>query len=274
MNDLPRIPALLWRLLFAAALVAAVLMTEASAADCGCTWSVSQVACAHTGATPASAHTGAKPTSDSWVFARSRYTHDPDTGGRVAQYAMKPPVEPLPDQRAITSGYTRTRTVLRGADGASNATYRVQSYGNGRGGLDAEWERFHDAWRGSTTGGGNFQAYPQFGFGGYGYGGYGHGGPGYGAMGGFAPGGAMGRFAPGQGPGNFGGGPSGVFPPNGGQPGFRFNPRQRFGPGYGRPDAGRLDPDGADGYHDDGRRRTPDRRFFDQAVPTPAEIID
>ncbi len=220
MNNALKIPALVWRLLFAAALVAVFLMTEVRAAESDCV---------------------SAPPAESWVFARGRYTHDPDTGGRVAQYAMKPPVEPLPDQRAVTSGYRRTRTVLRGADGSSDTSYQVQSYGNGRGGLDAEWERFHDAWRGSTIGGGNYQGFQQFGFGGY--------GGGFGGYGGYPP--YLNQ------PG---------FPT--GQPGFRFNPRQRYGPGYGRPDAGRLDPDAADGYHD-GRRRTPDRRFFNEAVPTP-----
>jgi len=203
----------------AAAIVAALLMTDARAAECGCASPPSQVA----------NNSAAQPQAESWVFARSRYTHDPDTAGRVAQYAMKPAVEPLPDPRAVTSGYTRTRIVERGADGSANTTYRVQSYGNGRGGLDAEWERFHDAWRGSTLGGGNFQTFPAFGYGGF---------PGYG-FGGFTP-------------------------PRFGRPGFRDN----YGPGSGRPDAGRLDPDAADGYHN-GRRRTPDRRFFNQAVPTP-----
>ena len=225
MKKLPKIPALVWRLLFVAALVAVFLMTEARAAECDCVAPASYVA---------------TPQANSWIFSQGRYTHDPDTGGRVAQYAMKPPIEPLPDQRAITSGYRRTRTVLRGADGSADTSYQVQSYGNGRGGLDAEWERFHDAWRGSTVGGGNFQTFPQFGFGGYG-GGFGFGGyPPYLSQPGFPT----------------------------GHPGFRRDPRQQYGPGYGRPDAGRLDPDAADGYHD-GRRRTPDRRFFNQAVPTP-----
>ncbi len=236
MNNIPKIPALIWRLLFAAALVAVFLMTEARAGDANCD-----------GAAQVAGQFPEKKTAqaESWIFSQGRYTHDPDTGGRVAQYAMKPPIEPLPDARAITSGYRRTRTVLRGTDGSADTSYQVQSYGNGRGGLDAEWERFHDAWRGSTIGGGNYQQFPQFGaqfgFGGYGGGGYGYGGyPPYLSQPGFPT----------------------------GHPGFRFDPRQRFGPGYGRPDAGRLDPDAADGYHD-GRRRTPDRRFFNEAVPTP-----
>jgi len=237
MNNTPKIPAWVWRLLFAAALVALFLMTEARAAeandDC---------------AAPVLEN---RTQAASWIFSQGRYTHDPNTGGRVAQYAMKPPIEPLSDPRAITSGYRRTRTVLRGADGSADTSYQVQSYGNGRGGLDAEWERFHDAWRGSTTGGGNFQQFQQFGFGGYGGGGYGGGGFGGGGYG-------------------FGGLPPSLGQPGfpDGQPNFRRDPRQRFGPGYGRPDAGRLDPDAADGYHD-GRRRTPDRRFFNEAVPTP-----
>lgn len=223
MNQLPRIPAFVWRILFAAALIAVVFFTEARAEDYACF---------------------AQPQPESWVFARSRYTHDPDTGGRVAQYARKMPVEALPDQRAVTSGYRRTRTVMRGADGSVDTTYQVQSYGNGGvpgngGGLDAEWERFHDAWRGSTIGGGNYFGFPGF---------YNYGFPGFGFGGAFPPGGTV---------------PPGTVPP-----GFRFDPRQQFGPGFGRPDAGRLDPDGADGWPE-GRRRTPDRRFFNQAVPTP-----
>jgi len=231
MNELSKIPTFVWRLLFAAAIVAVFLLTDARAQECACV------------AEPVAAPVQVA----SWVFAPSRYTHDPDTGGRVAQYAMKPPVEPLPDPRAVTSGYSRTRTVLRGADGSADTRYQVQSYGNGRGGLDAEWERFHDAWRGSTVGGGNFQAFPPFGYGGgygAGYGGF----PGYGFGGG----------------GGYGGG---HFPPTHGHPGYR-GPGRGYGPGTGRPDAGRLDPDAADGYHD-GNRRTPDRRFFNEAVPTP-----
>jgi hypothetical protein len=56
----------------------------------------------------------------------------------------------------VTSGYRRTRTNLRGPDGSTDSTYNVSSYGNGRGGLDAEWERFHDAGLQSYTAGGSF----------------------------------------------------------------------------------------------------------------------
>jgi hypothetical protein len=87
-----------------------------------------------------------EPPTNSWVFARSTFTNDPETGARVAQYMRKPPVEPLDDQRAVTSVYRRTRTVNRGPDGSMDTSYQVQSWGNGRGGIDAEWQMFHDVW--------------------------------------------------------------------------------------------------------------------------------
>ncbi|MCC6494513.1 MAG: hypothetical protein IT424_16000 [Pirellulales bacterium] len=227
------LPIFLWRLLLAAAIAAVFMLTRAEAGDCACTKPAS---CA-----PALPVVFQQP-PDSWVFMRSRYTHDPETGARVAQYAMKPPIEPFDDPRLVTSGYSRSRVVLRGADGSVDTTYRVQSFGNGRGGIDAEWERFHDAWRGSTIAGGNFAAYPPYG---YGYGGYP--GPytgGYGAAG-FGYGGA-----PGYGGGGFPLGNRGLG----------------YGGGFGQPDAGRLDPDGADGYQEQ-QRRTPDRRFFNPGLP-------
>ena len=64
MNDLSRIPAYVWRLLFAAALVAVLLMTEARAGECACDVQATQPV--------------------SWIFAPSRYTHDPDNGARVS----------------------------------------------------------------------------------------------------------------------------------------------------------------------------------------------
>ncbi|RIK69810.1 MAG: hypothetical protein DCC67_21035, partial [Planctomycetota bacterium] len=189
------LPMFVWRLILAAAIAAIFLATRAQAADCTCTPPLP----------PKPALIAFQQPADSWVFMRSRYTHDPDSGARVAQYAMKPPIEPLDDPRLVTSGYSRSRVVLRGADGSVDTHYRVQSYGNGRGGLDAEWERFHDAWRGSTLGGGDFAAFP-WGYGAYPYpyGGYGPVGPGYGGW-------------PGYGRRGFG-----------------------YGPGFGQPDAGRL----------------------------------
>lgn len=117
----------------------------------------------------------------SWIFQPSTFSHDPATGARVAQYARVAPVEDLPDPRHVTSGYRRTRTVIRGVDGSVDASYQVQNFANGRGGLDAEWERFHDAWRQSYLSG-SFYNQNGAGFGPYGpgFGGPGFGQPGFG----------------------------------------------------------------------------------------------
>jgi hypothetical protein len=157
----------------------------------------------------------------SWIFRPSAYTHDPETGARVAQFMRKPPVEPLEDERAVTSRYRRTRTNLRGTDGSSDTYYEVQAWGNGRGGIDAEWERFHDAWKESYLQGGYYNQSPGWGGpwngngpwhgGGPGYG-YGNGYPGYGGSGpGWGHGGGWGGgnhppHGGGHGHGNHGGG--------------------------------------------------------------------
>jgi len=113
----------------------------------------------------------------SWMFARSTFSHSPESGARLAQYARHDFVEELPDPRMVTSGYRTTRTNLRGANGSLDTYYQVQSWANGRGGLDAEWERFHDAWKESYltgsyfyTPGNDYGRYPRRGYG-YGYGG-------------------------------------------------------------------------------------------------------
>lgn len=81
----------------------------------------------------------------SWAFAPAAYTHDPQTGARVAQYAAHEPVEGLPDPRQTVSRYWRTRTNLRGADGSQDTIYEVRSFGNTLGGFDAQRERGYDA---------------------------------------------------------------------------------------------------------------------------------
>ena len=70
-----------------------------------------------------------------------------------AQYARKDPVEPLDDQRSVTSSYRRTRTVNRGRDGSIDTSYQVQAWGNGGGGIDAEWQMFNDVWKESILSG-------------------------------------------------------------------------------------------------------------------------
>src|SRR5687767_10592644 len=100
------LPIFVWRFLLAAAVVVAFMLTRTSAAEVGCAPPEPRVFLV------------SQPTTESWVFAPSRYTHDPETGSRVAQYSMKPPIEPLDDQRLVTSGYSRSRTVIRGSDGS------------------------------------------------------------------------------------------------------------------------------------------------------------
>ena len=133
----------------------------------------------------------------SWIFRRSTYTHDPYTGARVAQYQRLPAIEPLEDERLVTSRYHRTQTNLRGTDGSSESYYDVQAWGNGRGGIDAEWERFHNAWKESYLQGGFYNqqgpgygnGFPgQFGSGGFGGPGFGYGYPAYGFPGNGYPG--------------------------------------------------------------------------------------
>ncbi len=239
-----RIPSLIWRLVFAAALVAIFFATRSRASEC-------------CGAYPLATAAPYVSRPDSWVFARSRYTHDPETNARVAQYDRIEPVEPLDDPRLVTSGYSRNRTVLRGADGSASTNYQVTSYGNGRGGLDAEWERFHDAWRGSTVSGGSFGGGFGGGFGLPGYGG------GYG--GGYAGGGGGGGYGPGWGGGgHHGNGPG--YPP----PWDVTSPS--YGYGSAGPDPRRLDPDAADGYRDGVQRRESTREFF-QPIPPPREDL-
>jgi hypothetical protein len=178
-----------------------------------------------------------EPSPPSWIFERSTYSHDPATGARVAQFEPIPAVEPLEDQRLVTSRYTRTRSNLRGANGSTETTYEVQQWGNGRGGLDAEWERFHDAWKESYLTGGyynqnggyypgsnwNGAPYVGPGWGGYGYNGPGYGFPGYGVpwngnagpwTGGPGNGGPW-MGGPGNGPGPGNGGPWNNGPGNG-----------------------------------------------------------
>ena len=220
-----RIPTFVWRLVFAAALVAVFLATRSRASDC-CGEYVLAYAAPYV------------PKADSWIFAQGRYTHDPATGARVSQYDEIEPVEPLPDQRLVTSGYSRSRSVVRGADGSADTYYRVTSYGNGRGGLDAEWERFHDAWRGSTSAGGAYGGVAP-GYGGFGYGPYG------------------GGFGGGYGGGGYGGGYYG----NGSPPPWNVT-APSYGYGSAGPDPRRLDPDGADGYRDGVRPKESNREFF------------
>jgi hypothetical protein len=127
--------------------------------------SASEVCCAPTGAVYASEPVVVSDTSSapSWIFRRSTFTNDPETGARVAQYMRKPPIEPLADQRDVTSVYRRTRTVNRGFDGSMDTSYQVQAWGNGRGGIDAEWQMFNDVWQESILSGSYYNSNQYYG---------------------------------------------------------------------------------------------------------------
>ena len=78
-----RISPLVWRLVFAAALVAVFLATRLAPAIAAASMS-----------SPMRLPTCLK--ADSWIFAKGRYTHDPATGARVAQYDEIDPSNPCP----------------------------------------------------------------------------------------------------------------------------------------------------------------------------------
>jgi hypothetical protein len=168
----------------------------------------------------------ARGDQNDWLFAPSRYTHSRTTGNRVVQHTPLPAPAALPETADITSGYRKTRINLRGPDGTVDSYYRVQNFGAPAGGIDAQWERFDDAWRGAILQGGAFTSYPSYGYGGPGYG-TGYGGPGYGGPG-YSPGfGGPGFGGPGYGPG-FGG-------PGYGGPGYGsgYGGPGGYGPGFG-----------------------------------------
>lgn len=176
----------------------------------------------------------------SWVFNPSTFSHDPESGARVAQYDRHAWVDELPDPRMVTSGYRTSRTHLPGAAGSSDTFYEVQNWANGRGQLDAEWERMHDAWKESYLTGSYYNG---------------------GMSGPWQPGPWNGPWQPGPwqpgpwgngpwqgGPWNNGpwqGGPWQPGPWNGGGPGFGPGPG---GPPQGPPMQGPAPPGGGYGY--------------------------
>ena len=100
------------------------------------------------GAAPAGA--GEAYDYSGWAFMPGRYTHDPYSGARVAQYAPKPALPALPDSRPYASAYTRTRVNQRGVDGTVSTYYYVENWSNRPGSIDAQWERFNDVWQRSV----------------------------------------------------------------------------------------------------------------------------
>ncbi len=79
---------------------------------------------------------------DSWIFRPSKYSHDPVSGQRVAQFA--PPITPIRriDSTYRESGYRHIRSSLRGPDGSADRTHIVQTWGAGEAIRPyGEWQR-------------------------------------------------------------------------------------------------------------------------------------
>jgi hypothetical protein len=55
-----------------------------------------------------------------WILAPSTYTHDPQTGARVSQYAPVPPVYVQTRGDYLKSGYRHNRSSILSGDGADN----------------------------------------------------------------------------------------------------------------------------------------------------------
>lgn len=55
-----------------------------------------------------------------WLLAPSTYTHSPETGERVAQYARVPPVYVQTRPDYLKSGYRHNRSSIYSGDGADN----------------------------------------------------------------------------------------------------------------------------------------------------------
>ncbi len=69
--------------------------------------------------------------ADSWIFRSSHYSHDPETGQRVAQYAPKQAAYRTVDPTYVQSGYRHSRSTLRGVGGSVDRRHIVETWGAG-----------------------------------------------------------------------------------------------------------------------------------------------
>lgn len=65
---------------------------------------------------------GQVPAAD-WVAARARYSHHPQTGERVAQFAPIEPVYAAPDPYVAQNGYRHIQSVIRAPGSGDSADY-------------------------------------------------------------------------------------------------------------------------------------------------------
>jgi len=66
-----------------------------------------------------------------WFFQPGRFSHDPYSGERLSQFAMKPPVYAREVPNYTESGYRHIQSKVRGADGSADRTHIVQTWGEG-----------------------------------------------------------------------------------------------------------------------------------------------
>lgn len=71
------------------------------------------------------------PAESSWIFQPSTYSHDPQSGERVTQYASPAPARVSVDPTYQRSGYIHNRTTLRGIGGSIERRHYVETWGAG-----------------------------------------------------------------------------------------------------------------------------------------------
>lgn len=67
----------------------------------------------------------------SWIFQPSYFSHDPDNGKRVAQYAPEPTSYARDDPTYLESGYRHYQMSIVGPDGSADRLHVVQTWGLG-----------------------------------------------------------------------------------------------------------------------------------------------
>ena len=71
---------------------------------------------------------GSRAHATDWILAPSYYSHDPETGRRVTQYAQVGPVYVYPRPDYLKSGYRHMHSAVRGVRGTDH-THVVEQWG-------------------------------------------------------------------------------------------------------------------------------------------------
>lgn len=67
--------------------------------------------------------------ANDWTLAPSKYSHNPETGQRVSQYAQPQPAFVYENPTYMKSGYHHRRATLRNADGSLDQLHIVEEWG-------------------------------------------------------------------------------------------------------------------------------------------------